>query len=150
MKQISPKQLGFTFIELVVVVAIIAVLATLVVSSVQKVRINGRDAQRVNDINQIRSALSMYYAKYSQYPTYVTTGQTFMVNDLIYLKTVPTNPMPRGDAACNALTWDTSTDYVYTQTDSGRSYTLSFCLGYRQDTIPAGRNKAIPEGIVPY
>lgn len=141
------KTKGFTFIEIMVVVTIIAMLAALVSTTVRYVRISGRDSKRVNDINEIRSALNLYYSKYSQYPTAVTPGQSFTINGTIYLSTVPTNPQPYDDGSC--ADGSPSPEYVYTQTSSGLSYTLVFCLGYKQDSIPAGINKAIPEGIVP-
>ena len=138
---------GFTFVEIMIVVTIIAVLAALVSTTVRYVRISGRDSKRISDINEIRGALNLYYSKYSQYPSSVTPGQTFSVNGTIYLTTVPTNPQPFDDGNCADGSPDP--EYVYTQTSSGLSYTLMFCLGYKQDSIPAGVNKAIPEGIVP-
>jgi prepilin-type N-terminal cleavage/methylation domain-containing protein len=136
-------QKAFTFIEIIIVVAIISAIATLLVVAVQAIRISGRDIKRVNDINEIRNALNLYYSKYSQYPTLITPGQTFSVGSIKYLEKVPTNPTPHTDKGCP------DKDYDYAQTNGGISYTLSFCLGYKQDAIPAGSNKAIPEGIVP-
>lgn len=138
---------GFSFVEMIIVVAIIATLATLVVISIQSARISGRDSRRLSDINEIRSALNLYYSKYSQYPTAIIPGQIFSVNSITYLEKVPSNPQPYTDGACT----DTNpSDYAYTQTSSGLSYTLTFCLGYKQSDVTAGNNKAIPEGIVPY
>lgn len=137
---------GFTFVEIMVVVAIIGALAALVTNAVQYVRVSGRDAKRVSDINQIRSALNLYYSKYSQYPTEITPGQQFAVNGNIYLETVPSNPLPYGD---NTECSDSAiSNYDYTQRSSGLSYTLTFCLGYKQDDIQAGLNMAVPEAIV--
>lgn len=146
MKKYSINTRGFTFIEIMLVVAIIAVLASISSIGIQYVRISGRDSKRVSDINAIRSALNLYYSKYSQYPTAITPGQVFAVNNIVYLEKVPSNPQPYDEAGCAG--GDASSDYVYTQTSNGISYTLVFCLGYKQDSIQAGVNKAIPEGIV--
>ncbi len=142
MRQILNTQKAFTFVEIMVVVAIIAVLATLVIINIQSVKISGRDLKRVSDVNEIRNALNLYYSKYSQYPTMITPGQQFAVGSVIYLEKVPNNPSPQTDNGCP------NKDYDYSQINGGISYTLSFCLGYKQDAIPAGINKAIPEGIV--
>lgn len=133
---------GFTLVEILIVLAILSVIATLLVVSFQSLKISGRDAKRVSDINSIRNALNMYYQKYNSYPTYVTTGEAFTVNSVTYLAVVPANPRPRTDNGC------ADKDYDYAQTDSGLSYSLTFCLGYNQGSIPAGNNRAIPEGIV--
>ena len=133
---------GFTLVELTIVVAIIAILAATIISSFKTIQISGRDSKRVHDIETIRNMLSQYYAKYNQYPTLVTTGQSFAVNGITYLTQVPTNPTPHTDNGCG------DSDYRYSQTSSGLSYTLTFCLGFKQDAIAAGTNKAIPEGIV--
>ncbi len=143
MSHIPNKQRGFTFVEIMVVIVIVASLATLLVSGIQTIRVSSRDTKRVNDINQIRNALNIYYSKYSQYPTMITPGQAFSVGSIIYLETVPNNPTPYTDNGCPDKNYD------YAQTDGGISYTLTFCLGYKQDSVPAGSNKAIPEGIVP-
>ncbi len=135
---------GYSFIEMIIVVAIVSILATLVIVSVQSARISARDSRRVSDINEIRSALNLYYSKYNQYPTAITPGQALTVNSVIYLESVPHNPTPYTDNGCP------DKDYDYSQISSGLSYTLSFCLGYKQDTISAGSNIAIPEGISPY
>jgi general secretion pathway protein G len=138
---------GFTFVEVMVVVAIIGVLAALVTSAIQYVRVSGRDARRVSDISQIRSALNLYYSRYSQYPTEITPGQQFAVNNTTYLDIVPSNPQPYGDhVECSDSAID---NYDYTQRNGGLSYTLTFCLGYKQDDIQAGLNVAVPEAIIP-
>jgi len=134
---------GFTFIEIMVVILIIAIIATIVAAAIQYVRITSRDTRRISDINQIRSALNLYYSKYSQYPTAITPGQSFQVNGITYLSAVPSNPLPRTDNGC------ANKEYEYTQTSAGISYTLSFCLGYAQNTISGGAKIAIPEGILP-
>lgn len=142
MSIIRLKNKGFTFVEVMLVVTILAVISTLVLTSVQYVRISGRDARRISDINQIRNALNLYYSKYSQYPTEITPGQDFQVGSIMYLNPVPSNPTPFSDNSCGDKNYD------YTQTSSGLSYTLSFCLGYNQGDITAGEKIAIPEGIV--
>lgn len=135
------KKSGFTLIEALTVVGIIGILATITMVSMKSLRVSGRDARRVNDVNEIRSALNIYYTKYNQYPALITPGKRFEVGNIIYLEKVPSNPTPRPDNGCP------NQDYIYEQTNSGLSYTINFCLGSKQGSIPDGNNIAIPEGI---
>lgn len=67
MKQKS-KQLGFTFIELLVVVAIITLLSAIVLTALKTARIKARDARRAADVHQISNALAYVYDKYGSLP----------------------------------------------------------------------------------
>jgi type II secretory pathway pseudopilin PulG len=132
---------AFTLVEALTVVGIIIILSTTVLVVNQSIRNNSRDMRRVNDVNVMRSALSTYYSRYNHYPTYITPGERFEAGSTIYIERIPNNPTPLGDG-CDQL------DYIYTQTDSGLSYTIQFCLGSKQGSVEAGNNIAIPEGII--
>lgn len=129
------KQKGFTLIELLVVIAIIGLLSTLAVVSLNNARMKARDARRVSDVKQIQTALELYYNDNNSYPAAVTSGGAIGT----YMSVVPTNPTPL-DTGC-------STGYTYTQTSSGASYTLVYCLGGITGGIGAGSHTATPSGI---
>jgi len=124
------KNLGFTLIELLVVVSLIGVLATLVLSNLNAARERGRDAQRKADMRNLQTALRIYYNDCGKYPINQSSniagcgtcgtpslcpwGSAFETNLAVYMKKLPSDPLPDGY-------------YVYTQIDSD-DYTLESCL----------------------
>ena len=134
----SNSKKGFTLIELLVVIAIIGLLATLSVIALNTARVKARDARRVSDIKQIQTALEMAFdaSVDSKYPTPVNNK----VPTSTYISSVPTNPKPV-DTGCTTG----PDDYFYALTDSGASYTLSYCLSNL--STPSGRATATPAGI---
>lgn len=148
MKKLRNKnQKGFTLIELLVVIAIIGLLASVVLLALSSARQKSRDAKRLADIRQLASALELYFNDNSRYPTgaeFATgtsgSGTIYIAPD--YIGQVPTAPAPN-DGTCTAG----QNTYTYTQTSSGASYTLTFCLGAITGGTPAGTHTLSPSGI---
>lgn len=138
-------KLGFTLIEMVAVVTIIGLLATAILATFYKVRSNMRDTQRVATITQLQDALEAYYRDEGIYPATeeVEPGSIFKSATIIYIDEVPHNPSPQDDGPC------VDNDFIYEQLDSGRSYTITFCLGHQTSNLSAGVNIATPNGIMP-
>ncbi|MEI6835479.1 MAG: prepilin-type N-terminal cleavage/methylation domain-containing protein [Candidatus Falkowbacteria bacterium] len=138
------RKKGFTLIELLVVVAIIGLLATLSIVALNNARARSRDAKRVADVKQMQTALELYFNDNASYPSSVTPGGVISVTSTVYMNRVPVPPLPAdGGALCPA----NPTAYTYGQTDSGRSYTISYCLGFTTGTILPGVGTATPAGI---
>lgn len=138
------KQKGFTLVELLVVIAIIGLLSTLAVVALNNARQKSRDARRVSDIKQIQTALELYYNDESGYPAAAAVGGTIKgpTSGTTYMTAIPSNPKPETDGTCAA-----ATEYTYTQTSTGASYTLAYCLGAATGGITAGIHTATPAGI---
>ncbi|MEK7188919.1 MAG: prepilin-type N-terminal cleavage/methylation domain-containing protein [Patescibacteria group bacterium] len=149
-KACLPKRQGFTLIELLVVIAIIGVLSTLAVVSLNNAREKSRDAKRVSDIKQVQTALELYFVDNNAYP--VGTGAVLGgasaqalsdagftasggVTGTTFMGQVPSNPTPGG------------TNYAYTQTQSGVSYTVTFTLENQTGALAQGAHTASPSGI---
>jgi len=140
----SNKKQGFTLVELLVVIAIIGLLSTLSIVALNSARARSRDARRVADVKQIQTALEMYFNDAASYPAAVASGTSIAydtgIGTTTYMQVVPTPPTP--DDGCTG-----SVEYSYTQTGSGASYTLEYCLGADTSGISAALNTATPAGI---
>jgi general secretion pathway protein G len=136
------KQKGFTLIELLVVIAIIGLLSTLAVVALNNARQKSRDAKRISDIKQIQTALELYYNDANGYPATadVTEGGDITYSGTTYMNIIPSNPDPVDGCTVG-------TDYTYTQTSSGASYTLVYCLGGATGGLGDGVHTATPAGI---
>jgi prepilin-type N-terminal cleavage/methylation domain-containing protein len=133
---------GFTLIELLVVIAIIGILATIAVVSLQQARQSARDVKRVADVKQMQTALELYFNYWQLYPSDVLAGGSIASGtDVIFMQVVPTGPSP-ADGECD------SSDYIYSEVDSGARYSIEFCLGSNVGDIPAGVNCAVPGGVI--
>lgn len=139
---------GFTLIELLVVIAIIGLLSTLSVLALNSARARSRDAKRISDIKQIQTALEMYYNEAGYYPAdgAVDAGDTISTGTNVYMKVVPTAPIPV-DGGCSAAQNTYTYDYLGSGTEASGSYTLTYCLGAATGGVPAGVNTATPSGI---
>jgi len=136
------KKKGFTLIELLVVIAIIGLLSTLSVVALNSARQKSRDAKRVADVKQIQTALELYYNDNNGYPSALAEGDELSASSIIYMNAVPSAPIPADTTACAS-----KNTYIYTQTVSGASYTIDYCLGANTGGVSAGVNEATPAGI---
>lgn len=139
--QLRSGQTGFTLIELLVVIAIIGLLSTLAVVALNNARMKSRDAKRVSDIKQMQTALELYYNDANAYPA-SPLGASIYSGSVTYMVSVPSNPAPVTDGNCAS-----GTVYTYTQTSSGASYTLQYCLGGTTGGISPGIHTAYPGSI---
>ncbi len=142
MKKIN-NQPGFTLIEIILVLGVIAILLTLSIVSLTGVRQNSRDTERLSNIKEIQAALELYRASEGSYPTYVTPGDSLSSSNgsSTYMMLVPHNPPLTSTLNC------TNSDYVYTQTNGGTSYTIEFCLEKSSGYLISGEHCATPAGI---
>lgn len=146
---------GFTLIELLVVIAIIGLLSTLSIVALNSARARSRDARRVSDIKQIQTALEMYYNVANQYPAAGTlandlstsTSPAIKFGGTSFMTAWPVAPTPFDNSTATAHCNAGNNTYVYTQTSSGASYTLTYCLGAETGGTPIGVNTASPAGI---
>ncbi len=152
------KQKGFTLIELLVVIAIIGLLSTLAVISLNNARQKARDARRVSDIKQVQTALELYYNDMNGYPATTAnpsgmsicgTGNGIVTSGscgtaTVYMNLVPSNPAPVDVTASGCG----GSGYTYTQTSSGASYTIQYCLGATTNDITGNvLHYATPAGL---
>jgi len=142
-KLIKKDQSGFTLIELLVVIAIIGLLSTLSVLALNSARARSRDAKRVADIKQVQTALEMYFNDNNAYPSSLTFGSPLATSSVTYMAQLPNAPVPFDGSGCTAVT----NNYAYSQSASGASYSLTYCLGSNTGDVTAGLHTATPAGI---
>jgi general secretion pathway protein G len=136
------KQKGFTLIELLVVIAIIGLLSTLAVVALNNARQKSRDAKRISDVKQIQTALELYYNDANGYPATASfsEGGSIAYSGTTYMNIIPSNPTPVDGCTVGST-------YTYTQTSSGASYALTYCLGGATGGLNSGVHRATPAGI---
>lgn len=86
----TPRQSGFTLIELIVVVAIIGILATIAVPAMRTAPIRARESALKEDLFTLRSCIDQFHADRGRYPT--------SLDELVsmgYLRTIPVDPITR-------------------------------------------------------
>jgi general secretion pathway protein G len=87
----SPRQGGFTLIELIVVVAIIGILATIAVPAMRTAPIRARESALKEDLFTFRSCIDQFHADRGRYPT--------SLDELVsmgYLRSLPVDPVDPG------------------------------------------------------
>lgn len=105
------KNIGFTFIELLVVITIIGVVFAAGIVSYTTISRNSRNARRRADVESIRQALEMCRSIDAKYPAniYDSVMCPVSVPAIVTLKTTPLDPKP-----CAAPHDDGKYTYVYT------------------------------------
>ncbi|MFA4943035.1 MAG: FISUMP domain-containing protein [Patescibacteria group bacterium] len=139
---------AFTLIELLVVIAIIGVLATVSIIALSNARSKSRDAKRVGNMKQVQTALELFFNDNGRYPTEEewALGSLFSTTSsatTTYLQVIPTSPIP-ADGNCS----ENENTSVYTQTESGASYSVAFCIGNTTGAIAPGNKTLTPAGII--
>ena len=94
----SPRQSGFTIIELMVVMTIIVVLASIGLAQYRRSIVFSREAVLKEDLFRMRDAVDQYYADKNEYPSEIDA----LVSEG-YLRTVPKDPFTD-----STTTWQTS------------------------------------------
>ncbi len=86
----TPRQGGFTLIELIVVVAIIGILAAIAVPAMRTAPERARESALKEDLFTLRSCLDQFHADRDRYPT--------SLDELVsmgYLRSVPVDPITK-------------------------------------------------------
>lgn len=101
--------------------------------------IKARDSKRLAEIKYIRTVLELYYDDNgNNYPTNLTSLVTAG-----YLASIPIAPIPNDPPSCTAE----QNTYAYQVLQSGKSYSMTFCLGIGVDGYAAGVRTVSPLGI---
>ena len=166
-------QSGFTLIELLVVISIIALIVSAALLLLNSSRQKSRNAARLADIQQIRKGLDVFQLNCNSYPnqTSVTINSTLSLYTgstvgcgakdgsssanggfglvanaagTVIVRTLKAAPLPADGATCAT---GTNNSYIYNTTDSGSTYTITFCLGSATGDYPAGVRTANQTGI---
>ena len=86
----TPRQDGFTLIELIVVVAIIGILAAIAVPAMRTAPERARESALKEDLFTMRSCLDQFHADRGRYPTSLDE-----IVSLGYLRSVPVDPLTK-------------------------------------------------------
>ncbi|MBZ5587073.1 MAG: prepilin-type N-terminal cleavage/methylation domain-containing protein [Acidobacteriia bacterium] len=86
----TPRQSGFTLIELIIVVAIIGILATIAVPAMRTAPQRARESALKEDLYTLRSCLDQFHADRGRYPASLDE-----VVSMGYLRSVPVDPVTR-------------------------------------------------------
>lgn len=105
-----------------------------VMEQLQEARSLSRDAKRLADVRQLASAAELYFNDNEHYPTDLEELKP------TYIGTLPTVPLPQ-DGTC------TAEQNKYSYKGSGKTYTLSFCLGNQTGGYSPGVRVLSEQGI---
>ena len=151
MKNILPKQKGFTLIEILVVVTIIAVLAVIAFAVFSGLGGQGNDARRSADIKALADAMEVKYATAKTYGEQ-TIAATDFGNGLF-----PKEPSNRTEKYCfrensvavgNPGTWSGACVSGWTTLDSSSTsiVTASTTSSWKFCTMNEAKNKVVCYG----
>ncbi len=104
------RNLGFTFIELMVAVAIVAILTAAGAVSFRATSQKARDAKRKADLEQIRSALELCRSDSGAYPLAIDSGVVCEQNT--YLSPLPKDPKAGTAGFAYSYTYTSATEYT--------------------------------------
>ena len=90
----------------------------------------------------MQTALELYFNDNNSYPDSLTSGSALSSGTNVYMNIVPTAPSP-ADGDCTAI----QNTYTYTKDDSGRSYTIDYCIGDNTGDVEGGVRAATPAGL---
>jgi len=99
-------------------------------------------------MKQVQTALELFFNDNGRYPTVEewNLGSLYSTSSsatTTYLQVIPTAPIP-ADGNCS----ENENTSVYTQTESGASYSIAFCIGNTTGTITPGNKTLTPAGII--
>jgi len=101
------------------------------------------DIKRVSDMRELYSALELYYNDFDSYPLKVTPGTALSNGGTTYMAVIPSNPTPWNEGICPSP----GSNYIYTPSATGASYSLTFCLGSEIGNFTPGIHHVSPLGI---
>lgn len=158
----SSAQNGFTLLELLVVIAIIGILTGTIMLALSNARVRGRDAKRAGDIRQMITALEQYQIQHGIYPTGTASVASVGTGSLLsspgamdraaenfvpgYVPIFPEAPTP-ADGSCGNESGRGNNNYWYDVTDTGETYTMTFCIGKNVGEWDPGIRSATPDGV---
>jgi general secretion pathway protein G len=111
----TPRQSGFTLIELIVVVAIIGILATIAVPAMRTAPIRAREAALKEDLFTLRSCIDQFHADRGRYPTALDE-----LVSLGYLRSVPVDPITNSKDSWVPIFEEAPTDEGERQQQAGQ------------------------------
>src|ERR671935_2770728 len=95
--QASPRESGFTLLELIVVLTLIVILASMGLAQYRNSQIHAREAVLKEDLFRMRDAIDQYYADKNQWPATIDA----LVSEG-YLRKLPDDPFTK-----SSTTWQT-------------------------------------------
>ncbi len=110
----TPRQRGFTLIELIVVMAIIGILAAIAVPAMKDAPTRAREAALKEDLFTLRSCLDQFHADRGRYPT--------SLDELVsmgYIRGMPVDPLTRSKDTWVVVYEEAAADQDQRQQEAG-------------------------------
>ena len=154
------KKSGFGFLKVFVITLIIIGLTIIIVKTIIGGETGLRDAERLSDIRRVRNALQLYYLDQGKYPINnipqglggkcldnSPQGLNESCGQVVYMKIVPTAPLPRTEGVCGQENNFYDQDYTYFAQSDGSSYAIRYCLAKRVANMKEGLHWATSKNI---